>query len=147
MKFSPLMLGTVQFGLNYGIANVNGKPSYETAKEILKTAYDLGITALDTAAAYGDSEEVLGKALTELGIKDKVTVVTKVPPIPENTDPEKFIKESLISSLKRLKLDVLPVVLIVEASKFFVIDEFITPTPTCFGFVPPVLEVGAVPVV
>lgn len=105
------MLGTVQFGLNYGIANVNGKPSYETAKEILKTAYDLGITALDTAAAYGDSEEVLGKALTELGIKDKVTVVTKVPPIPENTDPEKFIKDSLTSSLKRLQLDVIPVVL------------------------------------
>jgi aryl-alcohol dehydrogenase-like predicted oxidoreductase len=106
------MLGTVQFGLNYGIANVTGKPSYDTAKEILKTTYNLGITALDTAAAYGDSEEVLGKALTELGIKDKVTVVTKVPPIPENTDPEKFIKESLISSLKRLKLDVLPVVLL-----------------------------------
>ena len=112
MHFSSLMLGTVQFGLNYGIANVTGKPSYDTAKEILKTAYNLGITALDTAAAYGDSEEVLGKALTELGIKDKVTVVTKVPPIPENTDPEKFIKESLISSLKRLKLDVLPVVLL-----------------------------------
>lgn len=105
------MLGTVQFGLNYGIANVTGKPSYDTVKEILKTAYDLGITALDTAAAYGDSEEVLGKALTELRIKDKVTVVTKVPPIPENTDPEKFIKDSLISSLKRLQLDVIPVVL------------------------------------
>lgn len=112
MNFSPLMLGTVQFGLNYGIANVTGKPSYETAKEILKTAYSLGITALDTAAAYGNSEEVLGKALTELGIKDKVTVVTKVPPIPENTDAEKFIKESLENSLTKLQLDVLPVVLL-----------------------------------
>ena len=38
MHFSSLMLGTVQFGLNYGIANVTGKPSYDTAKEILKTA-------------------------------------------------------------------------------------------------------------
>ena len=47
--YSKLMLGTVQFGMNYGVANTTGKPSFETVKAILKEAYDGGINALDTA--------------------------------------------------------------------------------------------------
>ena len=106
------MLGTVQFGLKYGIANTTGKPSYETVKEILKLALDNGVTALDTAAAYGDSEEVLGKAMAELGIADKITVVSKVPPILEdNADPMGFIESSVARSLERLRIPVLPLVL------------------------------------
>ena len=66
MIFSKMMLGTVQFGLNYGIANTAGKPSYETARDIIKAAYENGVNCLDTAAGYGDSEEVLGRALTEI---------------------------------------------------------------------------------
>ena len=66
--YSKLMLGTVQFGMNYGVANTTGKPSFETVKAILKEAYDGGINALDTAPEYGDSEEVIGKALKELGL-------------------------------------------------------------------------------
>ena len=111
MNFSRLMLGTVQFGLNYGIANTNGKPSYELAKDILKAAADNGITALDTAAAYGDSELVLGKAMAELGIADKMSVVSKVPPIPEGVDPLEFIEKSVAASLERLRLPVLPLIL------------------------------------
>ena len=60
MKVSRLVLGTVQFGMNYGVANTHGKPSYETVKDILRKALDNGITTLDTAAGYGDSEEVIG---------------------------------------------------------------------------------------
>ena len=111
MNFSRLLLGTVQFGLNYGIANIHGKPSFDTVKAILKTALDNGITSLDTAAAYGDSEEVLGRALAELGIADRMTIVSKVPPLPESGDPLAFITESVTNSLKRLKLSVLPLVL------------------------------------
>ena len=105
------MLGTVQFGLNYGIANTSGKPSYERAKQILHDAADAGITALDTAAAYGDSELVLGRAMAELGIADKMTVVSKVPPIPEGADPLAFIEKSVTSSLERLRLPVIPLIL------------------------------------
>ena len=36
MNFSRLLLGTVQFGLNYGIANIHGKPSFDTVKPFLK---------------------------------------------------------------------------------------------------------------
>lgn len=60
---SAMSLGTVQLGMNYGIANDAGKPSEETAFAILRTALEKGITSLDTARGYGDSEEVIGRFL------------------------------------------------------------------------------------
>lgn len=115
MKFSKLMLGTVQFGLNYGIANECGKPSYETVREIIKAAYEGGVTSLDTAAGYGESEAVLGRALDELQLLDKVQIISKVPPVPQN-DPtlatvEKYITESVENSLKSLRQERLSVCL------------------------------------
>ena len=112
MSYSLLMLGTVQFGLNYGVANTHGKPSYETVKQILQEAFEGGINALDTAPEYGDSEDVIGKALKELNLSENFQVVTKIPKVPENTDPEKFIENSLLTSLKRLQLDVISAALI-----------------------------------
>jgi aryl-alcohol dehydrogenase-like predicted oxidoreductase len=78
LGLSRLMLGTVQFGLSYGIASRSGEPSYETARNILACAYDGGVNCLDTAPGYGISEEILGKAMAELGIADRVVVVSKV---------------------------------------------------------------------
>ncbi|MFA5688101.1 MAG: aldo/keto reductase [Kiritimatiellales bacterium] len=112
MNYSKLMLGTVQFGMNYGIANIHGKPSFDTVKQILRIAVDSGITAFDTAAAYGDSEDVLGRACAELGISNKILIVSKIPPLPADIDPEKFIKTSLVTSLKRLRLEILPAALL-----------------------------------
>ena len=102
--FSKLMLGTVQLGMNYGVANTTGKPSFEAVKTILKTAHDGGVTALDTAPAYGDSEEVIGRALSELGLSERFRIVTKIPKLPDGCDAEKFIAESLENSLRRLKI-------------------------------------------
>ena len=107
MNYSKLMLGTVQFGMNYGVANTHGQPSYDTVKMILKEAWDGGINALDTAPEYGDSEEIIGTALAELGLSDKFQIITKIPKIPENTDPGKFIENSLKNSLKRLKTQII----------------------------------------
>ena len=113
-NFSKLMLGTVQFGMNYGIANTEGKPSFERVCGILKCAAEGGITALDTAAAYGTSEEVLGNALDSLDLRESMTVISKVPPInaESDADAEKFIEETLCESLRRLKLDQLSVCLL-----------------------------------
>lgn len=61
---SNLVLGTVQFGLNYGINNNSGKPDLNAVKEILKAAKDHGINELDTAQGYGDAEVVLRDALS-----------------------------------------------------------------------------------
>lgn len=63
MTFSPMTLGTVQLGMNYGIANDAGKPSEETSFSILRTALENGVNTLDTARAYGDSEAVIGRFL------------------------------------------------------------------------------------
>ena len=112
LNYSRLMLGTVQFGLNYGVANTSGKPSFDVCKQILKEAYDGGINALDTAPEYGDSEEVIGKALKELGLDGKYLIVTKIPKINDGVDPEKFIRESLEESLRRLQIDCIQAALI-----------------------------------
>lgn len=59
-KINKLILGTVQLGLDYGINNSKGKPNREVAFDILDEASVQGIKYLDTAAAYGDSEDVIG---------------------------------------------------------------------------------------
>ena len=55
-----LGLGTVQFGLYYGISNKSGQTTSNEVTEILKTAEFHKIEILDSASAYGNSEEVLG---------------------------------------------------------------------------------------
>ena len=55
------MLGTVQFGLDYGISNENGKTSHSEIKKILDLCKQEKIDFIDTAPAYGDSEVLLGK--------------------------------------------------------------------------------------
>lgn len=113
MSFSKIILGTVQFGLDYGIANATGKPSYETAKEIISTAVAGGINTLDTAAVYGDSELVIGRSLKELGLHGKVRIISKVPPVSVRklapSEVERFIIGSVENSLQRLQQDYLDV--------------------------------------
>lgn len=58
-----LVLGTVQFGLQYGV-NSAGRPDENAVSDILSEATNAGITTLDTSSAYGNAEEVLGKCGT-----------------------------------------------------------------------------------
>ena len=60
-----LGLGTVQFGLPYGVSNVSGQVSPAEARAILATAQEAGIRVLDTAAAYGTAEALLGELRTQ----------------------------------------------------------------------------------
>lgn len=62
-RIGPMVLGAVQLGLNYGVANNAGKPSRESAHEILCMAWLHGVRAIDTAQAYGDSEAIIGEHL------------------------------------------------------------------------------------
>jgi len=105
---SRLTLGTVQFGLNYGVANQTGKPSFEKVCSILRHAFDGGVDTLDTAADYGDSEEVLGKALKHLGLSGKMRVVTKVGALPVDLTPAEAaarIEASIVKSIRLLGLE------------------------------------------
>ena len=51
------ILGTVQLGAPYGINNRTGMPDSEEAMRILERAFELGVRILDTAAAYGSSQD------------------------------------------------------------------------------------------
>jgi aryl-alcohol dehydrogenase-like predicted oxidoreductase len=76
---TQLIIGTAQFGMNYGIANSTGQPSESTIRAIIERATENEILYYDTAISYGSSEEVLGKIFCELGIHQQVRVFTKIP--------------------------------------------------------------------
>lgn len=71
-----LALGTVQFGVDYGISNKGGKTSQVEVGAILTAAGQAGVRVIDTAALYGDSETVLGRSLPQKAAFD---IVTKTP--------------------------------------------------------------------
>jgi spore coat polysaccharide biosynthesis protein SpsF len=66
--------------MQYGIANVRGKPTEGEALEIVNAAWTHGMRFFDTAQAYGDSKKVLGRAFRSLGFADQVKVVSKLSP-------------------------------------------------------------------
>src|ERR1700730_13089956 len=72
-----LILGTVQFGMPYGINNILGKPDIKLALELLNHAYEGGIRILDTAEAYGNAQEVIG-AYHEAFPLQRFEVITKL---------------------------------------------------------------------
>lgn len=95
-----IALGTVQFGINYGVANQDGQISLADAKKIIGYASSHGIETLDTAIAYGVSEQLLG----EIGV-NHFKVISKLPPIPEDvTRIEEWVQGSLLGSLTRLNI-------------------------------------------
>ena len=74
---TKLCLGTVQFGMDYGIQG-NGQPDLSKAIEILTTAYDAGIRTYDTASAYGNAEHVINIFLSQSSIHRKnVRIISK----------------------------------------------------------------------
>jgi len=75
----PLILGTAQFGQRYGITNFHGPPTEEEIRGILAIAWEKGIKAIDTAAAYGDSETILGKVISDAPWR----IISKVPRTPK----------------------------------------------------------------
>lgn len=74
---SKIVLGTVQFGTNYGINNTSGQVMPDEVVKILKFAAENGIRTLDTSSAYGTSEQVLGDALRQTGLQ--FNIVSKYP--------------------------------------------------------------------
>jgi aryl-alcohol dehydrogenase-like predicted oxidoreductase len=116
LHLSQLMLGTVQFGLPYGVANVSGQPSFEDVCAILQCAHEGGVNCLDTAPIYGESEEVLGRALHELKLGDAMCVVSKTLRLVEENasaaEIERMAESEVLRSLERLQLEALPVCLI-----------------------------------
>ena len=88
-----LILGSAQWGLNYGISNYNGKPKRREVEEIISLADKKNIYFVDTAYLYGDSEKRVGSLCSS-----KFKIITKINP----SRNELSIKKLVDMSLKRL---------------------------------------------
>jgi aryl-alcohol dehydrogenase-like predicted oxidoreductase len=99
---SKLALGGAQFGMRYGIVNSSGQPPYSVVEQIFRKANKFGISMVDTAHAYGNSEAILGRVV---GQDFNIRIVTKTRPIRndaiEQIDIES-VKEAFDASLQRL---------------------------------------------
>lgn len=91
-----LCLGTVQFGLPYGITNQAGQVTESEVCRILELAAASGIDLLDTAQAYGTAETVLGCCWPTASPR---SLISKLPA----GAPRHSWEESLITSLQRLQ--------------------------------------------
>ena len=107
-RVSELALGTIYFG---------SERDRETSYEILDTYYEAGGRFLDTANNYAtwlegydepESEKLLGDWLDERGVRDEVTIATKVgfnpPGMPRSLEPD-LIRRSVAESRERLGID------------------------------------------
>ena len=102
IKVTPYGLGALMFATQVG----NSDPEHSI--RIIHKALDSGINLIDTADAYGDSEEIVGRALK--GRRDHVVLTTKVSR-PMGTDPNqqgasrRWIMTAIENSLRRLQTD------------------------------------------
>ena len=104
-----LCLGTVQFGMQYGL-NQKTPPPLDYCVNCLDYATQNGILSIDTAAAYGNAEHIVGCFLNKKTIaREKLFISTKMlPNILDDVSPEQYryvIKTQIQESLKRLHTD------------------------------------------
>ena len=109
-----IAIGTVQFGLDYGIANQNGKVNANEIRSILNFAHENNINTIDTAKAYGDSEKSIGNYLK---LTEKTWyIITKI------SDSDKNLIEQILDSKE--KLTVLPTIILAHSANLFLDPMF-----------------------
>ena len=123
---TELILGTAQLGMDYGIARSCALDPDESGN-ILRLAVGAGVSELDTARAYGHSEELIGRFLKS-GWGDRTTVTTKLSPLegfsPHDTATcvKKAAEKSLFDSLSALGLHRLECVLLHRVEHWYLWD-------------------------
>ena len=124
LVLSKLVLGGAQLGLDYGITNTSGKSSFEESSMMVKTAISNGVQYIDTARAYGESEEVIGSILSP-GWAGRTQVITKLSVLPASTDKESTdaikvsVQADVYCSCRNLDSSVLDVVMMHRASHIY----------------------------
>ena len=91
-----LAIGTVQFGINYGINNKNGIPSDIDVAEIFDLSIKNNIKYLDTSISYGNSEERISKLAN-----NKFNIITKSNDVKNSEE----LSSSILTSLSSLKTE------------------------------------------
>lgn len=123
-----LCLGTVQFGMSYGIRNQQ-QPLVQDAVAMLDYAVHNGINTIDTANAYGTAEDVVGEFLKkEIAGRTELFVISKFRPnLLDEVQPDQYysvMKKNLENSLCRLHTDYLDAYML-HSSRYVWNDEII----------------------
>ena len=108
---SEVSLGTAEIGFDYGFKGSShySRPSLQDSIRLIHRALDLGINWVDTARAYGNSEEIIGQALQGTSLKPhiatKVRLDSEVLKSGDATSLRKEIFHSIEESLRALQID------------------------------------------
>ncbi len=108
MSTTRLCLGTAQIGLDYGVANLRGKPSDRDCERLLSCAIERGILHWDTAPAYGDAEHRIGRFLADCQYRHQVRIVSKLPRPPDGISTAalpRWVSRQTELSLRALGVD------------------------------------------
>jgi len=120
LRVSEISLGAVELGMEYGIGagSLSRQPTETEAEFLLNRAIDVGINFIDTARAYGASEEIVGRALRHR--RGEFYLNTKVASYEQEGlcgEPlRKRVTQSVRDSLSALRTDVIDVLMIHSAS-------------------------------
>jgi aryl-alcohol dehydrogenase-like predicted oxidoreductase len=98
MNMRKIVLGSAQFGMDYGINNKRGRIPRDEVFEILSLGKRSGLDMLDTAAVYGNSEEVIGEYIKKEGCV--YDIVSKL-----GTGNKKTVRECAVASMTKLGVD------------------------------------------
>ena len=74
---SRITLGTAQLGMNYGIANINGKPNLKRVMDILNYSLKFGVKSFDTSPVYGNCEKIIGSFISAQDRSDIDKIIIK----------------------------------------------------------------------
>ena len=97
-----LTIGGAQFGMDYGVTNRNGKIGKDEIDKIMHYAIGTGIDSLDTAAAYGDSEKIIGNTpiCREFEVDTKLSISIREQ---DKNNLHQILEKRINKSLLRLK--------------------------------------------
>ncbi len=98
-----LGLGTVEFGMAYGLARSPRPVPAAAIGDILRMAHEQGMHVIDTAPAYGRSEEMIGRMLPA---EHRFHIITKTPAVRSDTitkEDAHRLRQSAFNSLRALK--------------------------------------------
>ena len=112
---NKIAIGSVQFGVNYGISNQKGIVEMAEVEAILNLAKKNGIDTIDTAKNYGKSEEVIGGYFKKYP-KDNWSIITKI------TSLEKSLEDCIAESEKKLNMSLSAV--LAHSSKQYLDKDF-----------------------
>ena len=110
-----ISLGTVQFGIPYGVSNLGGITPLNEARRIINGAAKYGVDTLDTAISYGVSESILG----QIGV-NKFRIITKIPSIPDDLiNVEAWLWKQVDGALSRLGVNSVHAILLHRPDQLF----------------------------